>query len=71
MSHVVRKSDFCIRENKDADQLCVAVTAKLISAFVFHGQETHDFSASFPFLNWRPPLRLIGQLAIYFLVFLR
>ena len=37
----------------------------------FHGQETRDYSASFPFLNWRPPLRLIDQLAIYFLVFLR
>ena len=35
-----------------------------------HGQETRDYSASFPFLNWRPPLRLIDQLAIYFLVFL-
>ena len=31
----------------------------------FHGQETRDVSASFPFLNWRPPLRLIDQLAIY------
>ena len=33
MSRVVRKPAFCICENKDADQL--AVTAKLISAFVF------------------------------------
>ena len=33
-----------------------------------HGQETRDFSAAFPFLNWRPPLRLIDQLAIYFYV---
>ena len=30
---VVRKSDFCICENKDADQL--VVTARLISTFVF------------------------------------
>ena len=38
-SLVVRKLDFCICENKDADQLrgyiSFAVTAKLISAFVF------------------------------------
>ena len=34
MSRDVRKPDFCICENKDADQLR-AVTAKLISAFVF------------------------------------
>ena len=33
MSPVLRKPDFCICENKDADQ--PAVTAKLISAFVF------------------------------------
>ena len=33
MSRVMRKRVFCICENKDADQL--AVTAKLISAFVF------------------------------------
>ena len=33
MSRVVRKPALCIYENKDADQL--AVTAKLISAFVF------------------------------------
>ena len=33
MSRVMRKPTFCICENKDADQL--AVTAKLISAFVF------------------------------------
>ena len=33
MSRVMRKPAFCICENKDADQL--AVTAKLISAFVF------------------------------------
>ena len=30
-----------------------------------HGQEAREVSASFPFLNWRPPLRLIDQLAIY------
>ena len=36
MSLVVRKPAFCICENKDADQLRgFAVTAKLISAFVF------------------------------------
>ena len=40
MSLVMRKPTFCICENKDADQLrgdheAVAVTAKLISAFVF------------------------------------
>ena len=38
MSLVMRKPDFCICENKDADQLRgnrEAVTAKLISAFVF------------------------------------
>ena len=39
MSLVTRKPFFCIRENKDADQLrgyiSFAVTAKLISAFVF------------------------------------
>ena len=33
MSLVMRKPDFCICKNKDAEQL--AVTAKLISAFVF------------------------------------
>ena len=33
MSLVMRKPDFCICENKDADQL--AVTAKLICVFVF------------------------------------
>ena len=33
MSLVMRKPAFCICENKEADQL--AVTAKLISAFVF------------------------------------
>ena len=33
MSRVMRKPDFCICENKDADQL--RGTAKLISAFVF------------------------------------
>ena len=27
--------------------------------FVIHGQETRDYSASFAFLNWRPPLPLI------------
>ena len=32
-----------------------------------HSQETHDYSASFHFLNRRPPLRLIDQLEIYFL----
>ena len=41
----------------------------LINAFYWllhiHGQETRDVSASFPFLNWRPPLQLIDQLAIY------
>ena len=37
MSRVMRKPTFCICENKDADQLrgSFAVTAKLISAFVF------------------------------------
>ena len=36
MSHSMRKPAFCICENKDADQLRgYAVTAKLISAFVF------------------------------------
>ena len=37
MSRVMRKPAFCIRENKDADQLQISftVTAKLISAFVF------------------------------------
>ena len=56
------------------EKLCFFAYAKAkaqISAFVFHGQETRDYSASFPFLKWRPPLRLIDQLAIYFLVFLR
>ena len=33
MSLVIRKPDFCLCENKAADQF--AVTAKLISAFVF------------------------------------
>ena len=33
MSHVMRKQDICICENKGADQLCV--TAQLISVFVF------------------------------------
>ena len=42
-----------------------------IVGIYLHGKETRDYSASFPFLNWRPPLRLIDQLAIYFLVFLR
>ena len=31
----MRKLDFCLYENKGADQLKFAVTAKLISAFVF------------------------------------
>ena len=39
LSCVVRKSAFCICENKNADQLCgnhtAAVTTQLISAFVF------------------------------------
>ena len=39
MSRIVRKPDFCLGENKGADQLRgnheFAVTAKLISAFVF------------------------------------
>ena len=34
MSRIMRKPTFCICENKDADQ-GFAVTAKLISAFVF------------------------------------
>ena len=38
---------------------------------IFHGQETRDHTASFPFLNWRPPLRLIEQLGDIFMVFLR
>ena len=41
MSRVMRKPTFCICENKDADQLRgnrEAVTAKLISAFVFATQ---------------------------------
>ena len=33
----------------------------------FHGQETRDHTASFPFLKWRPPLRLIEQLGDIFL----
>ena len=41
------------------------------SIIIIHGKGTRDYSASFPFLNWLPPLRLIEQLAIYFLVFLR
>ena len=35
MSHLIGKPTICICENKDADQLRGAVTAKLISAFVF------------------------------------
>ena len=38
MSRLMRKPTICICENKDADQLrsnCDAVTAKLISAFIF------------------------------------
>ena len=35
MSRDMRKPDFCICENKDADQLRGNLTAKLISAFVF------------------------------------
>ena len=42
----------------------IARNLKLV--MLIHGQETRDYSASFPFLNWRPPLRLIDQLAIYF-----
>ena len=34
LSRIVRKPDFCLGENKGADQLC-GYTAKLISAFVF------------------------------------
>ena len=53
-------------------QLNKANTSDTEAPFLdLHGQETRDYSASFPFLNWRPPLRLIDQLAIYFLVFLR
>ena len=36
-----------------------------VTVLPFHGQETRDVSVSFPFLNWRPPLRLIDHLAIY------
>ena len=39
----------------------------LIASLDHHGQETHDHTASFPFLNWRPPLRLIEQLGDIFL----
>ena len=35
MSRLVGKPTICIGENKDADQLRFAVTAKLISVFVF------------------------------------
>ena len=35
MSFVMRKPFFCIFENKNATQISFAVTAKLISAFVF------------------------------------
>ena len=38
MSRIIRKADFYLCKNKDADQLCsncTAVTAQLISAFVF------------------------------------
>ena len=35
MSRVIRKPAFRICENKDADRLQLAVTAQLISAFVF------------------------------------
>ena len=38
MSRDVRKPDFCVCENKDADQLRGNLTAKLISAFVFATQ---------------------------------
>ena len=38
MSHIVRKPDFSLCENKGADQLRSNCTAKLISAFVFATQ---------------------------------
>ena len=34
-SRVMRKPDICLCENKGVDQLCSAVTAQLISTFVF------------------------------------
>ena len=43
---------------------CVTCHVNIL-LFIYHVQETRDVSASFPFLNWRPPLRLIDQLAIY------
>ena len=30
----------------------------VVLRFLYHGHETRDNTASFPFLNWRPPLRL-------------
>ena len=52
----MRKPDFCICENKDADQL--AVTAKLISAFVFATQIVQ--SLYFLIRNFKPPAILCG-----------
>ena len=35
MNRIMRKPDFCLCENKGVDEISFAVTAKLISAFVF------------------------------------
>ena len=54
LSLVMRKMAFCICENKDADQH--AVTAKLISAFVFATR----IEQSFYFLNFKPLVIFCG-----------
>ena len=43
------------------------VVALILCNLLLHGQETRDHTASFPFLNWRPPLPLIEQLVDIFL----
>ena len=62
MSRDVRKPDFCICENKDADQLR-GNRAKLISVFVFATRIVQSlsflnakFQASSHFLRWRSPV---------------
>ena len=58
-------------ESRNAKFILFSFRTVYDSVLLYHGHETCDYSASFPFLNWRPPFQLIDRLAIYFLVFLR
>ena len=48
MSHCMKKTSICIGENKAADQLC-AVTAQLISDFVFAARIVQSFFLNLKF----------------------